>query len=113
MQTSIFTGRFKPAETPVKTNEYRMTLPKTNTQEVLYTLINQGHVSIMDYPYMSGFRTRVSELARKHGLYLKQVNVVSYNKFGNQFTYVVHRMGDRDKAIQIYQEITKTGYETK
>ena len=35
-------------------------LPKTNNQEVLLTLILQGTVSIFDYAYMSGFRTRIA-----------------------------------------------------
>lgn len=36
-----------------------MKKPKTNKAEILYTLIESGEVSIMDFPYLSSFRTRV------------------------------------------------------
>ena len=37
--------------------------PRTNIQEVLFEMISSGEVSIMDFPYLSGFRTRVSGVA--------------------------------------------------
>jgi len=42
-----------------------MKKPLTTTQEVLYTLITQGYVSIFDFSYLSGFITRVSDLKLK------------------------------------------------
>jgi len=83
--------------------------PTTNTQEVLYTLIEQGYVSIMDYSYMSGFRTRVSQLVKDHGLNLKRTMVKSYNKFGNAYQYALHRLPkeEKEKAIEIYNKLTK------
>lgn len=82
-------------------------LPKSNTQEVLFTLIQQGQVSIMDFPYLSGFRTRVSELQNSHNLRLSKKLVLKKNKFGNTFHYVTHILNDnnKSKAIQLYKKL--------
>ena len=79
--------------------------PKTNTQEILLTLIQNGKVSIMDYSYMSGFRTRLSEINRKHGLELQTVYKSNKNKFGNPYSYAEHILTDRNKAIEIYKKL--------
>ena len=80
--------------------------PKTNTEEILLTLINTGSVSIIEFPWLSGFRTRVSELNRK-GLNLVSEYKKKKNKFGNTFTYVVHKLPDTEirKAKDMYLEI--------
>ena len=84
-------------------------LPTTNTQEVLYTLIELGHVSLLDFPYLAGFRTRVSELNKKYGLKLKKLNNTRCNKFGNQYTFAIHFLPkeEKEKAINIYKKLTK------
>ena len=83
--------------------------PKSNTQEVLLTLILQGEVSIMDFPYLSGFRTRVSEIRNKYGLRLTQKMVLKKNKYGNTFSYANHILNDnnKQKAIELYKEMIK------
>ena len=48
-----------------------MTQPKTTTAEVLQTLILKGDASIEDFPYLSGFRTRISNLVLIYKLKLK------------------------------------------
>ena len=82
--------------------------PKTNTQEVLNTLITQGHVSILDYPYLSGFRTRVSELQLKHGVGIRTEKNTAKNKFGNVFVYHKHYLTDLENAKKIYNEMTES-----
>ena len=79
--------------------------PTTNTQEILLTLINTGTVSIMEFPWLSGFRTRLSELNRK-GLNLVSERRQKTNNFGNTFTYVVHKLPDSEikKAKNMYLE---------
>jgi len=84
-----------------------MKTPKINTQEILLTLIQQGYVSIMDYPYLSGFRTRISELVRKYGLNLYSHFKVGINKFGNTYTFTEHHLVDPEKALQLYNELTE------
>ncbi|WP_165929986.1 hypothetical protein [Flavobacterium caseinilyticum] len=81
--------------------------PKSNRQEVLLTLIKNGKVSIEDYPYLSGFRTRVSELTLEHGLILKSKPVNAKNKFGRTITYVEHHLEENEieNAIAIYNSI--------
>lgn len=81
--------------------------PRTNEQEVLLTLILQGYVSIFDFPYLSGFRTRVSELQRKHGLVLTRKQGKRNNKFGNPFSYAIHVLEKENKqfAEQLYAKL--------
>jgi len=81
--------------------------PKTSGQEVLLTLILQGNVSIFDYPYLSGFRTRVSDLQLKHGLFLERIKDSRCNKFGNTYTYYIHKLPENQKlkAIDLYHKL--------
>jgi len=82
-------------------------LPKNNRQEVLLTLIKNGKVSIKDYPYLSGFRARISEIILDHGLALKPVPANSVNKFGRTITYMEHHLDEKhiDDAIKIYNSL--------
>jgi hypothetical protein len=81
--------------------------PKTNLQEVLLTLILQGNVTLFNFPVMAGFRTRVSDLVLKHGLNLKTTKAQRCNKFGNSYTYHIHKLPaiEKDKAIEIYNKM--------
>ena len=84
-------------------------LPTTNTEEVLLTLILQGSVSIFDFPYLSGFRTRVSNLSLVHGLKLERILDKRTNKFGNSYSYAIHKLPEEEKenAINLYKKINK------
>ena len=81
--------------------------PKTSEQEVLLTLILQGHVSIFDFQYLSGFRTRVSQLQTVHGLFLERTLDKRCNKFGNQYSYAIHKLPEssKQKAIDLYYKL--------
>lgn len=83
--------------------------PTTNTEEILLTLILQGRVSIFDFPYLSGYRTRVSELQLTHGLKLNRVLDNRSNKFGNSYSYAIHRLPpeEKDNAILLYKKLNK------
>ena len=50
-------------------------MPKTATQEVLLSLILQGSVSIFDFAWMSGFRTRISNLKLDYNFYHEVLNL--------------------------------------
>ena len=84
--------------------------PRTNIQEVLYTLINNRSVSCFDFPYLQGFRTRVSELRRKHNITIIDTSLPEVNKFGNCYSYVVHSISDDEveKCIDVYKQMQKT-----
>lgn len=84
-------------------------LPKSNIQEVLLTLILQGNVSIFDFPTLSGFRTRVSNLTLEHNLHLETEMVKKTNKFGNPYRYALHKLpeSEKEKAIEIYNKMVK------
>jgi hypothetical protein len=81
--------------------------PRTSEQEVLLTLITQGHVSIFDFSYLSGFRTRVSQLQTVHGLFLERTLDKRCNKFGNTYTYAIHKLpeSEKEKAIALYNKL--------
>jgi len=83
--------------------------PKTNLQEVLLTLILKGNVSLFAFPVMAGFRTRVSNLVIDYGLNLETTKAKRCNKFGNSYTYHIHKLpaDQKDKAIAIYNKMVK------
>jgi len=83
--------------------------PKTNIQEILLTLILHGHVSIFDYAYLSGFRTRISELKLKYGINLNRKTETRCNKFSNEYRYSIHFLpeSEKEKAIQLYNKLNK------
>lgn len=83
--------------------------PTTNTEEILLTLILQGRVSIFDFPYLSSFRTRISEFNNLHGLKLNRVLDNRMNKFGNSYSYAIHRLPpeEKDNAIALYKKLNK------
>lgn len=78
--------------------------PGSNRQEVLYTLIKNGKVSIQDFPKLSGFRTRVSELRLDFGLILEPISAKGKNKFGRTITFIEHHLLEDhiEDAIAIY-----------
>ena len=88
--------------------------PTTNTEEILLTLILQGYVSLFDFAYLASFRTRISELNNEHGLKLNRVLSNRTNKFGNSFSYAIHRLSaeEKDNAILLYKKLNKN-YKTK
>lgn len=81
--------------------------PKTATQEVLLSLILQGSVSIFDFAWMSGFRTRISNLKLDYNLNIETEKLKKINKFGNHYTYCQHNLPETEKqnAIDLYLEI--------
>lgn len=83
--------------------------PKTSEQEVLLTLILQGYVSLFDFPVMSGFRTRISELKLKYGLNLDRKTETRCNKFSNEYRYSIHFLpeSEKQKAIELYNKLNK------
>jgi len=84
--------------------------PPTNTKaEVLSALIENGSVSIKNFSWMEGFRTRVSELALKHSIPLLKTTIVGLNKHGNTIRYIKHSLPPKEvnNAIQVYNLINK------
>lgn len=81
--------------------------PNTSEQEVLLSLILDGSVSIIEYGWLPGFRTRISQLQTKRGLFLERIFLFRRNKFGNVFKYARHTLpeSEKDKAINIYYQL--------
>lgn len=82
-------------------------LPKTSTQEVLLHLILFKSASIKNFPTLSGFRTRISQIILDHGLFLEREFIHGFNKFGNSTKYAKHTLPEkeREKAIEIYHKL--------
>jgi len=85
----------------------KLSNPKTNKAEILFVLIENGSVSIKDFPHLAGFRTRISELVNDDAIPLTHVCSTGVNKFGNSYTYKEHLLLDdhRDSAIIKYDSI--------
>ena len=88
-----------------------MKKPKTQKQEILHDLINEGSCSIEKFFYMCGFRTRISELKLKHGLTIdSSIKANGKSKHGNVYTFHIHKLleKDKEKAIEIYNQLGKS-----
>ena len=81
-----------------------MNTPKTTEQEILLHLIENGSVSIFDFPYLSGFRTRISNLKAKF-VTIETSKLTSINKYGRTYSYAMHRIIDKQKAIDLYEKL--------
>lgn len=81
--------------------------PKTSEQEVLLHLILLGSASIEDFPFLSGFRTRISQIILNHGLFLEREWIFAFNQFGNSIKYGKHYLpeSEKEKAIELYNKL--------
>jgi len=88
-------------------NKHNLPYPKTNIQEILFDLINEGKTSIFSFPYLSGFRTRVSEIQRDYGIKLDRIMETRHNKFSNSYTFANHILPatEKEKAIELYHKL--------
>lgn len=86
----------------------RLPMPKSNTQEILYTLLAQEYVSFLDLDYMQGFRARISEI-RNHGINLTTTMHERHNKFGNKYQYAIHRISkeEKEKVKKLYLRLVE------
>ena len=80
--------------------------PKTTEQEILLHLIENGKVSIFDFPYISGFRTRISNLKKK-GVEIESKLIKGVNKYGNSYFFVIHSIIDKNTAVSTYENLTR------
>ena len=80
--------------------------PKSHKAEVLYHLLIYKQVSCKDFPWMSGFRTRISELNLKDNLLGEPEMTYGISKHNNSYKYAVHKLKcDLEQAIKIYNII--------
>ena len=88
--------------------------PTTTIQEVLYEMIARGSVSIVQFPYLSGFRTRLSNLKIKYKLPFDNIIKVGKNKWGREYDYTVHVLKNEniELAKSIYNEMQKNSKPT-
>lgn len=84
-----------------------LSVPTNTTARVLHTLLLKKKVSIEDFPIMSGFRTRISELRLDYNVKLIHIFKKGKNMFGNTIYYKVHFLPDEEvnNAIEAYKKI--------
>lgn len=82
--------------------------PTTHLTEVLYHLINHKKASVKEFYWMSGFRTRISDLNLKYGLILNVEHEETISKHGNKGSIAIHKLNIEDipKAKDIYNSLT-------
>jgi hypothetical protein len=84
--------------------------PPLNTRaEVLSALIKNGSVSIKEFSWMEGFRTRVSELCLKYAIPILKTTESGTNKHGNPYWYKRHSLSSEniEFALSVYKKINK------
>ena len=83
--------------------------PTSSLQEVLYCLITKGKASIVDFPYLSGFRSRISNLVLDHDLILESEMGYGVNKHGRKFHFAIHILpkSEIENALIIYKKLQK------
>ena len=80
--------------------------PKTTEQEILLHLIENVKVSIFDFPYLSGFRTRISNLTKKV-VKIESKLIKSLNKHCNSYLFALHSIIDKNTAVSTYETLTR------
>lgn len=81
--------------------------PKNNIEELLLHLILEKEISLFDFPYLVSYRTRISDLQLKYGLFLERKFETKFNKYGNAYTYAIHSLSESEKpkAIALYEKL--------
>lgn len=84
-----------------------LSVPRNTTARILYALILKRKVSLVDFPTLAGFRTRISELSLEYNVKLFHEFKKGVNMFGNSFHYKVHFLPDEEvqHAIDVYNRI--------
>ncbi len=84
-------------------------LPLTTKAEVLSALIINGSVTMKEFSWMEGFRTRVSEIIKKHSIPLLKTTEEGTNKHGNTIRYKKHSLppDKLELALSVYEKINK------
>lgn len=77
--------------------------PDTSIQEVLFELITNGNASIVQFFWMPGFRSRISELRLRYNISLTDIEKKGKNRFGREYSYTVHILPNEliDKAKKV------------
>lgn len=81
--------------------------PESSLQDVLYRLIKSGVASIKDFPHLSGFRTRISNLKADHGLNLEIKQGFGTNSHGRKIIFAIHLLPESEylNAVKLYHKI--------
>ena len=87
-------------------SENTLLAPQTTEQEILLHLIENGKVSIFDFPYLSGFRTRISNLKKK-GVEIESKLIKGINKYGNSYMFALNSIIDKNTAVSTYENLTR------
>lgn len=86
-----------------------MQKPNNDKAEILKFAISKGGVSMKDFGWIQGFRTRISELRELFpNLFLPAIKANDKNRRKQTFTYHYHALNlSKEKAIKIYNQINR------
>ena len=81
--------------------------PESSLQDVLFKLIKSGVASIKDFPHLSGFRSRISNLKVDYGLNLEIKQGFGTNRHGRKIIFAIHLLPDSEyfNAVKLYHKI--------
>jgi len=80
--------------------------PSTDLQDVLLHIVKHGEVSLINFPMLAGFRTRVSELRTK-GVRFTEIPIHGKNRHDNPKVYQLHICTNRAFAEALYKQLTE------
>jgi len=88
----------------------KLPVPVNTTARVLYVLIAKGSASLKDFPYLAGFRTRISELRLTYNVKLFHKVETAVNQDGNSYYFKHHILpsDEKENAIEVYNQINKS-----
>lgn len=87
-----------------------LSTPLNYRARVLYTLIEKGSTSLKDFPFLAGFRTRISELKRTFNVKLIPKVETDVDVYGSHYYYIHHFLPEEEikNAIAVYNQINKS-----
>lgn len=83
----------------------KLSKPNSDKATILYHLITKGTVSMKTFSWMEGYRTRVSELRKKHQIEMADRLEKTKNRFGREMYYYAHDLLNKPHVIEVYKKI--------
>jgi hypothetical protein len=77
--------------------------PNSQLSEVLFVLITKGEASLKDFKF-GDFRKLICRLKKK-GIELDKHNRYGISKYGNPYTYGLHKLQNKEFAISVYNNL--------
>lgn len=80
--------------------------PSTDLQDVLLYIVKHNEVSLINFPMLAGFRTRISELRMK-GVRFVDIPISGKNRHGHNKVMMSHKCTNPNFALNLYKQLTE------